>query len=140
MSPSNKELKCIVFAQQFYPKKKLKFFEKIFGRKEESRNYSVSSNKSFFQLWSDYGLRDYGVSYLNRGRFTEEQKITCITFWVKELYSKDMDVKQLLDTIQQDIIQERQKWMKENPGGHISMSEPIDILPQRIEEIFRSYE
>jgi hypothetical protein len=139
MSPTVKELNCIRFAQQFYPKKKPTFFEKLFGKRTDNTNYSVSSDKTFFQFWSDYGLRDYGVNYLHRGGFTKEQKIACIKFWVKELYSKEADIKQLLDSIQEDLIRERQKWMKENPGGHISMSDPIDVLPQKIDKMFGKY-
>jgi len=127
MGPSDKELTCINYAKQFYHDGK-------------TVNYQVSEMKSFSQLWSDFGLRDYGSRYWGRGKFKREDKLTCIEYWVKTLYDIELDIKKFESEIEQELQAERLEMMKEDPSGSVSMIDAVDAMPLRIDEKFGLYE
>jgi len=145
MKPLQKELKCINFAKQFCskPKTSKNIFQKLFGNKtiKKENEYEVSTIKTFTQLWSDFGLRDFGVEYCIRGFFNRENKLDCIKFWVKELYEVDIDIIKLEEEIKRKLIKSRQEIMKNNPGiSGVIMAEPVDEIPEEIDFLFGYYE
>jgi hypothetical protein len=139
MKPSAKELNCILFAKQFYTREKTSLFQRFFTLKTKKKDYVVSVDKSFTCLWADYGLQDYGASHMYKGPYTEEQKSSCIAFWVKELYSVELNLPNLLSEIQLELNEYRKQFMHDNPGGHISMIDAINALPRRIDSIYSNY-
>lgn len=143
MKPTIKEIKCIEFARQFYPiPPKSSFIRSIFGKKQDlfiAKEQPVSTNKTFSQLWSDYGLRDYGVNYIHRGRFSTDSKRLCIIEWVKILFESDIDI----NSIEENIIDRNRKTkieMHKKGVSAIVMSKPIDQMDNEIDKIFGIYQ
>lgn len=138
MEPNNKELKCIEFTMNYYsPLEKRSFFQRIFTllfRNYKSGDYVVSENKSFAQLWKDHGLKDnYSVDIMQR----HKDKMACIRFWAKTLYSDDIDIGRIYDS----IIDENAKYRSElkSSGIRINLGNPIDSVPNKIDEIHGEY-
>lgn len=132
MKPTEKELKCIKYARRFY---KIPFWHKYFHKNE----YEVSDLKTFEQLWSDFGLRDYGSNYLHRGPFRKEEKIKCLQYWVVNLYSVDIDIYKWYNEIRVDLINQLTKFYEKNPGCRIQMQKAEDLIIEKIELKFGQY-
>ena len=143
MKPTIKEIKCIEFARQFYHiSPKPSFIKKIFGKKQDlfiAKEQPVSTNKTFSQLWSDYGLRNYGIEYIHRGKFSADSKLLCIKEWVKILFESDIDINSLEEVI---IDRNRKTKIEMHKKGcsAIVMAKPIDLMDNEIDNIFGIYQ
>lgn len=139
--PANeKEMQCIQYADKFYPKVKKGVLKNLFGKKDLSVKYQVSSLKVFSTLWSMYGLRDYGFDYVHRGSFSDTDKLDCLKMWIKILYDIDAEVEKITDQIIVDLSNSRKQMMKVNPGIRINSGNPINIIPEIVDDILRFYE
>ena len=139
MKPSEKELKCILFASQYLCMSGKGLGELLYS-KEELAPIDVSPVKTFEQLWSDFGLRNYGINYWHRGIFTDEQKMECLAYWAHELYPFPIDLKQLEREIAAMFVQRRKAYYEKNPNGHITTAEPINCIPREIDKRYGPYE
>jgi hypothetical protein len=143
MKPTIKEIKCIEFARQFYTTPtKLSFIKNIFGKKQDlfiAKEQTVSTNKTFSQLWSDYGLRNYGIEYIHRGKFSADSKLLCIKEWVKILFESDIDIFSLKSEIIDRNTRTKIEMHKKGISG-IVMADPIDQMDNEIDKIFGVYQ
>ncbi|WP_300435948.1 hypothetical protein [Christiangramia sp.] len=138
MEPDNKELACIEYVRNYYSSpQKWSFFRKLFNlrpRKLKSDDVIVSKNKTFAQLWKDHGLAaNYSVDIMQR----YNDKTTCIKFWAETLYSHEIDIEGIHDS----IIKERTKFAEETKGTGLRMiyADPIDVVPNKIDEMYGNY-
>ena len=143
MKPNQKEFECIEFASKYYPApKKLGFFEKLKGKKEDvfrAEECDVSDLKTISRLWSDYGLKDFGMDYTYRGRFDRTDKLDCIKKWVAILYDHQLDTEELEKPLIAKNIEIRKKFYEEEPGGHITTIKTEDLLSESIDRLFGKY-
>lgn len=142
MKPTRNEIICIEYARNYYPQPQLTWWDKLLGRKEDIFNaeeQDVSELKTFTQLWSDFGLRDFGIEYLHRGRFDRNDKLACIKMWVKILYKNKIDI----DELQKKIIERnnlsRRNMATKNPGLRFSYPDVIDSIPTEIDKLVPQY-
>jgi hypothetical protein len=108
--------------------------------KETRSNYNVSPNKTFVQLWSDFGLRDYGVDFWHRGAFSEEEKMECLANWVHELYPFLINLVEMEQELIVRASERRKQYYEKNPNGHIMISDPLDIIPSELDRRYGAYE
>ena len=139
MKLSTQELMCINYARNFYPPIKEKFWKQIFSKKKNQEEVSVSSNKSFRQLWNDYGPW-FGNTPWTRREFVRRSKLDCIQYWVQQLYGKEINVIDLEKEIQIRLDNEHQKFMETSPRSHMTMMDAVDGIPRKIDEHFGDYE
>ncbi len=107
--------------------------------KSTHTNYEVSENKSFLQLWSDKGLRDYGLGYMENGPYSYEDKFYCLSEWVKILHDDKFDLKILETEIHKKQVERANYRSKNNPSVRITLANPIDLIPFEIDKIFGNY-
>lgn len=142
MKPNKLEAECIEFARKFYNKPNKSLFKKLFSPSEPEFNVDdciVSNIKTFHQLWSDFGLRDYGVNYFHRGRFSDENKRICLIRWCSILYPNKVDVVDLEQFLIQKNSEKRKAYIAENPGGRIILQNPLDQIPELVDKVSNSY-
>lgn len=102
-------------------------------------DYEISDTKSFEVLWDTKGLRDWGVGFYHL-KFTDDDKLDCLKFWCKTLYSiEEQQFNELMDGIRNRIAISRRKFYEEHPNEHISMASPIQLLPEEIQTKFGNY-
>lgn len=103
-------------------------------------SYDVSENKSFLQLWSDKGLRDYGLAHMHMGTYNYKEKFYCLSEWVKILYDEKFDLKQLeMEIRERQIRHVREFYETHSPGSHVTPANPVDLIPFEIDKIFGNY-
>lgn len=102
-------------------------------------NYNVSENKSFIQLWSDKGLRDYGITHMDEGPYSYEEKFFCLSEWIKILYDEDFDLKKFEKEIREREQMRMKEYLHKNPDIFITPADPIDLIPFAIDSIFGEY-
>lgn len=132
IKPSERELKCIKYAERFYKKS-------IIGNFFYRKNYMVDGRGCFSQLWSDYGLRDYGSEYLNRGPFSKNEKVKCIEFWVATLYDNNTNITTWIAEIEEDLRNQAILFYQSNPGVHIQMQKAENLIIDKIDEALGFY-
>lgn len=130
--PSEQELKCIKYAERFYKKS-------LISNLFVNTQYVVDEKAFFSQLWSDYGLRDYGPGYMHRGPFQKRDKIKCIEFWVATLYGKNIEIESWLDEIENKLKTQARLFYQNNPSVHIQMQKAENLIIDKIDEVFGSY-
>jgi hypothetical protein len=135
MRPTQEEKVCMRYALRC--RKNLNFIDKL--KFKYFSNNQTSENKSFQQLWSDDGLRDYGNEYWHRGLFTKDQKIDCIQKWVNTLYSTEINVHELFAGINKELLDQLDSYMKKNPGVRVSMQKAENIIPEKIDTLYGNY-
>lgn len=102
--------------------------------------YDVSENKSFLQLWSDKGLRDYGLAHIDNGPFSYKEKFYCLSEWIKILYDENFDLKQLeMEIRERQIRHVREFYETHSPGSHVTPANPVDLIPFEIDKMFGKY-
>jgi hypothetical protein len=134
MKQSKNEKYCIKYALRF--RKDLRLSSKI---RMSYFNNETSETKSFEQFWSDFGLRDYGQDFWNRGQFNKEQKLNCLQAWVDNLYIEKIIISDLYKEIEKEMLIQLDKFMKENPGVRINMSKVENVIPERIDLKYGNY-
>ena len=132
MKPTKKELSCIKYASKSY---KIPMWIRLF----KNPIYVVSELKSFGQLWSDYGLRDYGNGFLNKVPFRKEDKIKCLQHWVEALYSRKIEIKKWYNEIDERLTEQLIKFYQNNPGCRIQMQKAEDLIIEEIEKKYGNY-
>lgn len=129
---------AMIFFNSEFVKSKKKEIQDLIEKTKIS--YDVSENKSFLQLWSDKGLRDYGLAHMDRGPFSYSEKFYCISEWVKILYDENFDLKQLEKEIKDNQVRlVREFYNTHSSGSHITPANPIDLIPFEIDKIFGNY-
>ena len=139
MKPTEKELECILFAKRFL---RSDFNILLQESKEEiarSITFEVSEKKTFEQLWGDHGLRNYGINYMHRGFFTEEDKRECIRYWVKVLYPFQIDTDEIEKEITTSNAERYKQNLKEYPNRRISFAKSIDCVPNALDRKYGDY-
>jgi hypothetical protein len=139
MKPSIQELTCIKYARNFYPEEKEKLWKRFFYKRKKQENILVSSNKSFSQLWNDYGAW-FGNTPWTRREFVRRSKLDCMQYWVQQLYGKEINVIGLEKEIQVKHNEEHKKFMDASPSSYMDMRDAVDGIPKKIDELFGDYE
>jgi len=144
MKPNAKELKAIRISKRYYINKNkglMKFFSYI---KFRFKRYDVSKKKTMAQLWHQYGLHSTGV-LINEGiKFSDEEKMDCISKWFDIFYSDEFDV----ITDYNNKWEEHQKHMKEyyktntsTDEIHINWDFPtLEKYIQEMDAVFGNYD
>jgi len=138
--PNKKEIKCVAFAYNILnPDSGFSLEEVEIEIEKNLEDWKTCSKKYFTQLWGDYGLKNYGAGYTFRGIISNSDKEKCIKYWVKILFGESLDLEKMLDIERKKIKKEYDEYKKENPNGHISFSDPIDLIPKAINFKFADY-
>jgi hypothetical protein len=129
---------AMIFFSSEYIKSKKKEIQDLIEKSKIS--YDVSENKSFLQLWSDKGLRDYGLAHMHMGPYNYKEKFYCLSEWVKILYDEKFDLKQLeMEIRDRQIRHVREFYETHSPGSHITPANPVDLIPFEIDKVFGNY-
>ncbi|HNW96809.1 MAG TPA: hypothetical protein PKK00_00195 [Bacteroidales bacterium] len=103
----------------------------------KKEDYLVSSNKTFTQLWSDYGMQYFSIKaiklWVNELRSKEE----CIQKWVNILYPVPIDIKKILLDISIRQSNNRREGLKQ--GIRINTGWPSDCLSSEIDKRYGKY-
>lgn len=99
----------------------------------------VSEHKSFLQLWSDHGLRDFGIGYTEHGRYNKKEKLQCLSEWIKILYASEIDLEEFVEQVGKHNREKIREYIRENPGIHVTLADPIDLAIFEIDRLFGNY-
>lgn len=105
-------------------------------------DHEVSTNKSFEELWSQKGIKTWGLQGLPSRGISEEDQMKCIAVWFEVLYDRDVD--QLLDLVNEIEQRTRQSvsdFNESNKGTRyrITPISTVQALPSEIDQAFGNY-
>jgi len=101
--------------------------------------YEMSENKTFLQLWSDKGLRDSGIGFMDYGPYTYQEKFDCLSQWIHILYDEKFDLKKFEEEIERRENEREIEFLRKNPHMEVFPNDPIDMIPFSIDALFNNY-
>ncbi len=130
MKPNSRELKCIEYRQELLDPDPFIRSVRLRSEEEIARDSTVSSNKTFSQLWNDHGIHKIGVTFY-------DMKQKCMQRWVEILYNSDLD----LEELNQKEIEEQVAYREElsKSGIRLNLAHPVDLLPEKIDSMLGTY-
>ena len=120
MQPNEKELKAIKFAEDLLAQNEHKGLKSMFRKKFHFPSKDVYGEKNLSLLWEKYGLTKNNSEH----NFSEDEKLNCISEWVRILYPFEVDVHRLYAIDKNDFEQKARKFYQEHPHMHVSWDFP----------------